>query len=877
VITSTTTGTVTDVSDANFSIFTPVVTVTAPNGSENWQAGTTQSITWSSSNVTNVKIELFKAGIFDTELTPSTTSDGSFNWNILASRPAASDYRIVITDASDGTVADTSDADFSITGLITVTSPNGGENYRTGSSQTITWTDNISEDVKIELFKGGVFNSTIVDPTTSDGSHSYTVPAVVDGSDYTIVITSTTTGTVTDVSDANFSIFNPVITITAPNGGEIWDIGASYDITWTDNIAENVKIELFKGGVLNTLIAGNETSDGTYNWTVPAITEASDYTVVITSLTNGSVTDVSDANFTIQTSGITVSSPNGGEVWEIGSTHDITWTDNIAENVKIELFKAGVFNTLIAGNETSDGTYSWIVPAVTQASDYTVVITSVSNGSITDVSDANFTLQTSAITVSSPNGGENWQSGIDHTITWTDNISEDVKIELYKGGVLNFTIAASTPSTGSYTWALPSGITAGSDYTVVITSVSNGSITDASDANFSIFDSEITLTFPNGGEVLEPGDTYQITWDPTVFTENVKIELYKAGVPIDTVLFPSANNDGSHNWEVWNFFVPDNDYRIRISKVGDDSIFDFSDADFTIATFSPVINITSPNGGEVWEAGSRQFITSNENIPEIPANKIKYELWKGGVLDTVLFDAEDPDGSKIWDIAIGTVPGNDYKVKLIYVNDPTVTSISDANFTISSFAPQITVNSPNGGESWLSGIQQTITWTDNIPNNEFVKIDLYKGGILETVLFDSTFADGSKLWTPSLSTTPGSDYKIRITSVDNATVLDSSDADFSISAPITVNSPNGGESWLTGSSQTITWIDNIAEDVKIELFKAGFFNSEITASMQIYLMYQMQTLQYLQIMFSSHHPTVVKIGDQVVRKQLPGRITYLKM
>ncbi|MCH7974504.1 MAG: hypothetical protein IH949_11595, partial [Bacteroidetes bacterium] len=542
------------------------------------------------------------------------------------------------------------------------------------------------------------------------------------------------------------------------------------------------------------------------------------------------VNDVSDANFSIFIPTITVTAPNGGESWQAGTAQTITWNDNLTENVQIDLYKAGTLNTILAASEASDGSFTWNIPGGTSAaSDYTIVITSVNDGAITDVSDADFTITAASfITVTAPNGGESWQSGIDQTITWTDNISENVKIELFKGGGLNFTIVASTPSTGSYTWALPSGTTDASDYTIVITSVNNGAITDVSDANFSIFDSEITLTFPNGGEVLEPGTTYQVTWDPTVFTEKVDIALYKDGVLVDTVLYSSANNDGSHNWEVGNFFVPASDYRIRISKAGDNSIFDFSDADFTIATFSPVITITSPIGGEVWQAGSFHLILWTDNIPEIPANKIKFELWKGGILDTVLFDAEDPDNSKDWNIAPSTTPGNDYRIKLIYVNDPTITSISDANFTISSFVPQITVNFPNGGESLQAGIQDTIRWSDNIPNSEFVKIDLYKGGVLETVLFNSTFADDSKLWTPSLSTTPGSDYRIRITSVDSATVFDDSDADFTIFAPITVTSPNGGENWQVGSSQTITWTDFIAENVKIELFKSGVFNFEIT-------------------------------------------------
>ncbi len=162
------------------------------------------------------------------------------------------------------------------------------------------------------------------------------------------MITSTTTGTIADTSDANFTIQTSGITVTSPDGGEIFDIGNSYDITWNDNIAENVKIDLYKAGVFNSTITPSTPSDGTFNWIVPSVTEASDYTVVITSTTTGTIADTSDANFTIQSSAITVTSPNGGEIFDIGNSYDITWNDNIAENVKIQLFKAGAIHSTIA-------------------------------------------------------------------------------------------------------------------------------------------------------------------------------------------------------------------------------------------------------------------------------------------------------------------------------------------------------------------------------------------------------------------------------------------------------------------------------------------------------------------------------------------------
>lgn len=97
-----------------------------------------------------------------------------------------------------------------------------------------------------------------------------------------------------------------------------------------------------------------------------------------------------------------------------------------------------------------------------------------------------------SITVAVPNGGEKWLRGRSYTITWafTGNPGASVKIDLYKAGKFKSTISASTPigsnGSGSYTWAIPANQQSGSDYTIKITSTSNSSFTDTSNARFSI-------------------------------------------------------------------------------------------------------------------------------------------------------------------------------------------------------------------------------------------------------------------------------------------------------------------------------------------------------------------------------------------------------
>ncbi|MEA5579513.1 FG-GAP-like repeat-containing protein, partial [Anabaena sp. UHCC 0451] len=132
-----------------------------------------------------------------------------------------------------------------------------------------------------------------------------------------------------------------------------------------------------------------------------------------------------------------------------------------------------VDDALVEGNETV---------IVTLASSANYVLGTAKTGTVTIVDNdpAPF------ITVTSPNGAEPLVIGSNYNLSWADNIAENVKIDLYKGGVYNRTIFSSTLSDGSENWLLPADLVAGSDYSIKITSVNNGNVSDLSNSNFSI-------------------------------------------------------------------------------------------------------------------------------------------------------------------------------------------------------------------------------------------------------------------------------------------------------------------------------------------------------------------------------------------------------
>lgn len=94
-----------------------------------------------------------------------------------------------------------------------------------------------------------------------------------------------------------------------------------------------------------------------------------------------------------QLSSVNVQSPNGGEIWVIGETEDITWTCVNVSDVKIEMSMDNGSNwSTIVDSIPNTETYSWVVTAPDSSNECLIRVSNVSNGDIYDVSDGTFTI-----------------------------------------------------------------------------------------------------------------------------------------------------------------------------------------------------------------------------------------------------------------------------------------------------------------------------------------------------------------------------------------------------------------------------------------------------------------------------------------------------
>ncbi len=100
-------------------------------------------------------------------------------------------------------------------------------------------------------------------------------------------------------------------------------------------------------------------------------------------------------------------------------------------------------------------------------------------------------------------------------------------------------------------------------------------------SNAALYAGTISVTYPNGGEILKINDNVEIKWTSSGIAGKLVILLYKKGI-MQSVISDQVENTGSFQWNISPGIPPGSDYRIRIRSLADLSVNDFSDRDFTI-------------------------------------------------------------------------------------------------------------------------------------------------------------------------------------------------------------------------------------------------------------------------------------------------------
>jgi hypothetical protein len=491
---------------------TPAIVIQYPGGGDSYNVGSTVGIEWGTiGDIPKVDISYsINGGATWTIIASNVTNNGYYSWKLPYT---PSDNCLVrVVNHAGGPAVGQSLWPFSIVDdgvdRVFVTSPNGGESLVADTAHNITWiTTGTIANVKLEYSTDNGTNWTVIIASTpNDGSHPWTVPNQP-SNQCLVRISDAAASNTSDTSDAVFTIYEPgteTITVTAPNGGESITGGTTYTITWTytGNIV-NVALAYSTDNGANWTTIDTVLNTGSYLWTTPNVS-STQCLVRVRDAVDSIPSDQSNSVFSIGSFGdetATVLSPNGGEVFCIGRTAAITWTTTgLVGNVRLQYStNNGASWKSIVASTANDGSHLWTVPNE-PSTQCKVRVSEASDGDPTDTSNAVFSIIECGanLSITSPKGGEAWQVGSKHDITWIsgDKVGDYVKL-LYStnNGTTWSTIISSTANDLSYSWTIPN--TPSTTCKVKIMDASNNSVYNISYGNFAIVfgsvDPEISL------------------------------------------------------------------------------------------------------------------------------------------------------------------------------------------------------------------------------------------------------------------------------------------------------------------------------------------------------------------------------------------------
>ncbi|MDP2982243.1 MAG: two-component regulator propeller domain-containing protein [Candidatus Latescibacter sp.] len=802
---------------------------------------------------------------------------------------------------------------------IWVSSPAGGEVWGTASVHTITWIAKDVKTVKIEYSTDtGVSWKTLVDNVDATlGSYSWT-PAGIQSSACLVRITSTADSKIQGTSYGAFTITPPTLKVISPNGGEVWEAKIQQKITWSSFGVDAVKIEYStdKGSTWNLIVASTPTSTGSYTWIAPDKV-SSDCLVRISDASNPSLTDMSDGTFKLMASFIQVISPNGGEVWESGNDHPITWNSSKGVlNVVIEFSSDGgsSWSVIISSVNSSAGSVNWKIPRLSSTK-CMIRISDALNSAFFDVSDITFSIIPSTALWTTYLAGD----GIGSNYIWT--VTDDPRGGIWIGTGQAWSGSGGVSYYNGISWinytTKNSGIASDNIYAIAVDK--NGIVWIGNTWNgLSKFDGKTWINYTKDNSPLPDNDIRDLivdhnnvlwitTWHGGVASLNGTIwKTYGAvphgeilgidrdnslwvgynfaeggvshfdgitwnryhksdGLAGDYVLGIAIDSDGKKwfstsggittfdgtKWTTYDFLKGQNVQSVAIDRMGVkwfgysggaasfdgvewksynasnselnnnvwriavdlDNVKWFGTRGGGVTSFSyqtgPFVTVVSPNGGELWEAGSAQEIAWVSK--DVSRLKIEYST-DAGLNWKLLADNVDASlKSYIW--TTPQIQSFHCLVRLVDTSNYKVTDTGNNEFTISP--PFVKVTAPNGGEKWATGTSHAVTWVSVGVKTVRIEYSTDSGKTWKTVTDTVDAANGSWPWT--IPATESAACLVKVTDPSTPARTDTGDGVFTILRPyITVTAPNGGEVWSAGKNNTVTWVADGVENVKVE-------------------------------------------------------------
>lgn len=266
----------------------------------------------------------------------------------------------------------------------------------------------------------------------------------------------------------------------------------------------------------------------------------------------------------LPSSSITVLSPKGGELWEVGKTYTIQWESKdipSGSDLKIELMGSKGIETIMSSISNGATSAVWAIPTSFPVGTYVLKVTSYafSCGGRTSSCGGegmpfSVVTSTTAKTCTELQSSQKYYFDLCSDAGW-DNICLNKFTGIYQGCTKN----------------------TNNDCTVSNANAEQNLLCAITPTTHSI-----NVLSPNGGENWQIGNTYAIKWATSGYSSSgvVRIILVDGNSGKETPLY-NEYNVGSHSWMIPSTLQPHSNYKIKI--VAPDEKYDESDAPFSIA------------------------------------------------------------------------------------------------------------------------------------------------------------------------------------------------------------------------------------------------------------------------------------------------------
>lgn len=264
-------------------------------------------------------------------------------------------------------------------------------------------------------------------------------------------------------------------------------------------------------------------------------------------------------------------------------------------------------------------------------------------------------------------------------------------------------------------------------------------------------DPQVIVTAPLPATKLNGSIENEITWD-SEFIADVKIEFSSNnGSSWTDIVESTSANTRSYTWPAPN--ISSSECLIKISDVANPSVFDITDASFTLCELDLIV----PNGFGFYRVGSTVEINwESELVGDIT---LAYKSSFSGEWVTIEEGVPASNNSFIWIPEIAT---NWCKVSIKEDSFPDVYDESDNQFIVF----QLDLTAPTGGESLAGESLYEITWESEIISSVNIEFSSDNGLNWSTVSEGTTAGNSVFEWTvPNINsnecyiklTTPGLD------------------------------------------------------------------------------------------------------------------------